>query len=455
MDVDHWCKQPTCVNLSAPDWKRIEIPVETDGQRSKCTVYNNPSDHNDTNFVECNAVATERAKSTIVSECNLVCHRHSLRMLDTAISMAGVLFSLVTSAYCGDYFGRRPVIPVCIAIALPANPLCCFARTYQLYMCTGAFTSGSTMSPYALILTILVESCSFARRPALLSLCVMTSLILAEACTTVLKRVPNVSWSFLQFMMAAPSYVLPIAFFLVHESPRWLIASRRLKAAERVKLPAAKSNGRPADCVTLLLRRVEQRLKAEESASATSTVVKDMTIVLRRRLVIMFGSSFSVIIAFYICIFYLRERRSTSEWPERASLLAKALACCLLLMVINRIDKTKLISTVFLILCSFCCFTSIAALTTAGEASLHIVADIILVLTLATASVGVVVNFVFVAELVPTTFGGFAICLLLAGGRLGGMLAALFSCSFMDRARGTCLLAGRQRGDCSVTPSNT
>ncbi|KAH9364209.1 hypothetical protein HPB48_016072 [Haemaphysalis longicornis] len=54
-DVDHWCKQPTGVNLSAHDWKRIAIPVETDGQRSKCTVYTNTSDRNDTNVVECNA----------------------------------------------------------------------------------------------------------------------------------------------------------------------------------------------------------------------------------------------------------------------------------------------------------------------------------------------------------------------------------------------------------------
>ncbi|KAH9364210.1 hypothetical protein HPB48_016071 [Haemaphysalis longicornis] len=428
-DVDHWCKQPTGVKLSAHDWKRIGIPVEADGQRSKCTVYTNPSDRNDTNVVECNAwdFDPERAKSTIVSEWNLVCHRRSLRMLAPAVSMAGALFSLVTSAYCGDYFGRRPVLLVCIAIALPATLLCCFARTYPLYVCTGFFISGCTMSPYALIVTILAESCSFARRPALLSLCVMTSLILAEACTTVLKRVPNLSWSFLQLMMAAPSFLLPIAYFLVHESPRWLIASRRLKAAERVMLDAAKSNGRPNDCVALLLRRVEQRIQAEESASTTSTVVKDMTRVMRRRLVIMLGSSFSVIIAFYVCFFSLTERRAASEWPEWASLGAKAIACCLLLMVINRIDKPRLIRSVFLILGSFCCLKSIAALSTAGTPSMHIVADVIVVLTLAAASVGVVLNIVFVAELLPTPFRGFAICILLAGGRLGGMLAALFS----------------------------
>ncbi|KAH9364208.1 hypothetical protein HPB48_016073 [Haemaphysalis longicornis] len=348
-------------------------------------------------------------------------------MLATAISMAGALFSLVTSAYCGDCFGRRPVILVCIAIALPAMVLCCFARTYLLYVCTGVFTSGCTMSPIRLIVTIMVESCSFARRPALLSLCVMTSVILADACFTVLKRVPNLSWSFLQLIMAAPSFLRPSAYFLVHESPRWLIASRRPKAAEGVMLAAAKSNGRTNDCVNLLLRRVEERLKADESASATSTVVKDITRVMRRHAAIMFGSSFSVIIAFHVCLFSLIERRSASEWAEWASLGAKALACCLLLMVINRIDIMRLISDVFLVLGSFCCLTSIAAIATAGVPSMHIVADIILVLTLAAASIGVVVNFDLVAELLPNPFRSFAICLVPAGGRLGGMLGALFS----------------------------
>ncbi|KAH9364207.1 hypothetical protein HPB48_016074 [Haemaphysalis longicornis] len=428
-DVDHWCKQPTGENLSELDWKRTAIPVEADGQRSKCTVYTNRSDHNDINVVECDAweFDPQGAKSTIVSEWNLVCHRRSLRTLAMAISMAGALASLVTSAYCGDYFGRRPVILVCIAVVLPATLLCCFTKTYPVYVCTRFFISGCTMSPCALIVTIMVESCSFARRPASLSLCAMTSLILADVCFAVLKRVPNLSWSFLQLMMAAPSFLLPIVFFLVHESPRWLIARRRLKDAERVMLAAAKLNGRPNDFVALLLRRVEQRLKAEESASANSTVVKDMMRVMRRRVVIMFGSSFSVIIAFYASLFSLTERYTASERLEWASLGAKALAACLLLIVINRIDKTRLISSVFLIIGSFCCLTSIAALTTVIEPSRYIVTDVILVLTLAASSVGVVVNFAFVSELLPTPFRGFAICLLLAGGRLGGMIGAILS----------------------------
>ncbi|KAH9364141.1 hypothetical protein HPB48_017636 [Haemaphysalis longicornis] len=341
--------------------------------------------------------------------------------------MAGALGSLVTSAYCGDYFGRRPVILGCIAVALPATLLCCLARTYPLYVCTRFFISGCTMSPAALIFTLLAESCSFARRPASLSMCVMTSLILADVCFTVLKGLRHLSWFLLQLIMVAPTFLLPMAFFLVNESPRWLIASRRLKEAECVMLSAAKLNGKENDCVALLLRRLEQRLKAEETAGITSTVANDMTRVMRRRVVIMFGSSFSVMMAYYAGLFSLAERRTASVWPERASLGVNALACCLMLIIINRIDKTRLIRSVFLILGSCCCFTSIAVLATASEPSMRVVTDVLLVLTQAASSVSVVVNFVFVAELLPTPFRCFAVCLLLAGGRLGGMVGALFS----------------------------
>ncbi|KAH9364058.1 hypothetical protein HPB48_016396 [Haemaphysalis longicornis] len=54
-EVNHWCRQHTGGNLSADAWRNISIPVDPDGRHSKCMVYANPGDPNDTKVIECDA----------------------------------------------------------------------------------------------------------------------------------------------------------------------------------------------------------------------------------------------------------------------------------------------------------------------------------------------------------------------------------------------------------------
>lgn len=252
-------------------------------------------------------------------------------------------------------------------------------------------------------------------------------LMLADTYFTILKQVPHLNWFFLQLIMVAPTFLLPVGFFLFAESPRWLIASRNLHAAERVMLSAAKLNGSRGDCMALLIERVEQRPHAEGGANVPTTGATEMTSVVRRRAVITFGSSFSVMMAYYSLLLSLPERRSTTPWVEWAPLGANALAYGLLLKLVNRIQRTRLITSAFIIVGILCSFASIAELTAAGDWTLNVVADIFLVLTLAACGLALVLNFVYVAELFPTPFRGVSACLVLPASRLGGMVGALFS----------------------------
>ncbi|KAH9364585.1 hypothetical protein HPB48_016137 [Haemaphysalis longicornis] len=425
-DVDHWCSQPMHVNLSASDWKRIAIPVEADGRHSRCTVYTNLSDPNDQEVVGCDAwdYAPERANSSIVSEWNLVCGRRLLKTLATPIYSAGAMVFLVTSGYCADRFGRRPVIVGCASGVMVATLGCCFAKSYPLYLCT-RFISGGALPLYAVAIVILLESCSFARRPASLSFCMLMGLMVSKSHFTILKLMPHLNWFLLQLFMIAPAFFLPFSLFLVVESPRWLIASRRLEAAGRVMLSAAKSNDAHHDCVALLLQRVRQRLLAEESKGATPTVATDMTRIVRRRAIIMFGSTFSVMMAYYSLLLFHAERRTSAPWAKLTSLGGYALAYCLLLKLVNRMDKTRLITGAFVILGSCCCLQSIGTVIAPSESPLHAIGDVTLELTLTACCVALVFNLVYVAELFPTPFRGTALCFMLAGGRLGATLGAL------------------------------
>ncbi|XP_077530947.1 solute carrier family 22 member 6-like [Haemaphysalis longicornis] len=428
-EVDHWCRQPNDVNLSADAWKSMAIPVEADGRHSRCTVYASLGDLNDTTVVECDSwhYDPERASSSIVPEWNLVCSRRLLKATATGVFMAGALGFLVLSGYCSDRFGRLPVVRGSAFVVMVATVGCCFGKTYLLYVVARFFASGSTFALYTVAGTILAESCSFASRPTFLSFSAMMGLMLAETFFAVLEQVPHLSWFLGQLVMVAPTLLVPAGFFLIGESPRWLIASRNLIAAESVMLAAAKANGAHQEYVALLLQRVQQRLQTKEGATSTSTDAADMARVQRRRAVIMFGSSFSVMIAFYSLLLYQVRREDAAAWMQWAPLCANAFAYFLLLKIINRMDKTRLITCAFLILGSFCCFLSAAMVATGGNSPFRLVRGLVLVMTQAACSVALVFNFVYVIDLFPTPTRGVTASLALASGRLGGMVGALIS----------------------------
>ncbi|XP_077530946.1 solute carrier family 22 member 6-like [Haemaphysalis longicornis] len=428
-EVDHWCRQPNDVNISSDAWKSMAIPVEADGRHSRCTVYASPGDLNDTTVVECDSwhYDPERASSSIVPEWNLVCSRRLLKAIATGVFMASSLGFLVLSGYCSDRFGRLPVVRGNAFVVMVATVGCCFAKTYLMYVVARVFVSGSTMSLFIVVGTILAESCSFASRPTLLSFSGLMGLMLAETFFAVLEQVPHLSWFLRQLVMVAPTLLVPAGFFLIAESPRWLIASRKLIAAESFMLAAAKANGAHQEPVALLLKRVQQRLQGEEGATSTSTVATNMARVVRRRAVIMFASSFSVMIAFYSLLLYQVRREDAAAWMQWGPLCANAFAYFLLLKIVNRMDKTRLITRAYVILGSLCCSLSVTMVAAGGKSPFRLVSDLVFVITQAVCSVAMIFNFVYVIDLFPTTTRGVAVSLAFAFGRLGGMVGALIT----------------------------
>ncbi|XP_072143751.1 solute carrier family 22 member 6-like [Dermacentor andersoni] len=90
-DVDHWCRQPPGLNMSTANWKSVAIPVEADGRFSRCLVYSNRGDRNDTVEVECDAwdYDAKHAHTTIVSRWNLVCRWRWLNTFAKIVHGAG------------------------------------------------------------------------------------------------------------------------------------------------------------------------------------------------------------------------------------------------------------------------------------------------------------------------------------------------------------------------------
>ncbi|KAH9366989.1 hypothetical protein HPB48_022311 [Haemaphysalis longicornis] len=359
--------QPNDVNISSDAWKSMAIPVEADGRHSRCTVYASPGDLNDTTVVECDSwhydpeTREQQHRPRVepsVQPAFTKDYRHR-RLHGQFVGFPGTLGLLLRPL--------RP--PTCrpglyAFVVMVATVGCCFAKTYLMYVVARFFVSGSAMSLFINVGMILAESCSFASRPTLISFSRPPS-----PCS---KQVPHLSWFLRQLVMVAPTLLVPAGFFLIAESPRWLIASRKLIAAESFMLAAAKANG----------AHQEPRLQGEEGATSTSTVATNMARVVRASGGDHVRSSFSVMIAFYSLLLY---------------------------QIVKPYDKTRLITRAYVISGSLCCSLSVAMIAAGGKSPFRLVSDLVFVITQAVCSVAMIFNLPF------------------AFGRVGGMVGALIT----------------------------
>ncbi|KAL1433554.1 hypothetical protein MTO96_012388 [Rhipicephalus appendiculatus] len=145
-DVDHWCKPPDGFNISAAEWKRIAIPMETDGRFSRCRVYDRckpPAEHdtsvnhqdidavtpaaelwysrcftdqdqdnNSTLAVPCEAwdYDPNTAESSAISTWNMVCDRRLMRLVLVSMQSFGSVVGLFLVGAFADFIGRKTVL---------------------------------------------------------------------------------------------------------------------------------------------------------------------------------------------------------------------------------------------------------------------------------------------------------------------------------------------------------
>ncbi|XP_077495591.1 solute carrier family 22 member 4-like [Amblyomma americanum] len=292
-ELDHWCKKPRDVNVSDDAWKSSAIPLEDDGRRSQCTVYASPDDHNDSAVVHCEQwdYDAEVAHTTIVSSWNLVCHRRWLLPLAIAVFMAGSLGFLVVGGAVADIIGRKLTILGATCVLMLAAFGGCFADTYLIYVSTRFFISGASCT-LCIISGVLVAEVSTNRHRAVhVSFSGIAGLWLGDAWFAVLREV-RLNWIALQFLMVAPTLLLPLGCAFIRESPRWLIARHKLKGAEAVVHEVARANGFPEDGASAFIERLRsQELEHAKASMATATGEFKSLItgtVLRRGMVVFF-----------------------------------------------------------------------------------------------------------------------------------------------------------------------
>ncbi|CAH1273884.1 SLC22A1 [Branchiostoma lanceolatum] len=178
--------------------------------------------------------------STIVTEYDLVCGRHWLKELGQSIFMLGVSAGGLISGLTSDRFGRRPTVLACIVLQLTAGLTAAFVKNYVTFLILRLLVGGAANGVFYTGLTLAMEVVGSSKRNAVgmtISLSWSVGIVFLGGLAYFLR-----DWWTLQLALALMSVPHLTYFWLLPESPRWLLSNNRAKKAKISIQKAAKMN---------------------------------------------------------------------------------------------------------------------------------------------------------------------------------------------------------------------
>ncbi|XP_037561162.1 solute carrier family 22 member 7 [Dermacentor silvarum] len=426
-NVDHWCKRPAKLNISTYAWKSEAIPVEADGRHSRCYVYADAGEQRGNytgDVVTCDEwdYDEKRAATSAVTTWNMVCHRRTLLTAVGVAQNAGAAVFLLVCGAASDLFGRMPVLVVSAAASFVTTLGGCLTANYVLYAAAQFVACGCVGVNSAVSLLVSFEVTVHKHRPLHLIFTATASFALADLWLLVVYSL-SVDWMLKQVVFLAPTLLLLVTFNIAQESPRWLVAKRKLDEAEAVMLNAAKANEFSLPGTAYLLDKVKleglkNRYRMARTSNAGSFLLDVFT--LRRRVIAMFAVQFSLTFAVYADTISMLARIDDAvgkgePWFPWAAHGVRLLSYASVYTSVARFGLVTVLSTVLALVGVIHCLLSFVVVFPSWAA----MGDALLVLSSGLVPMAVIVSIAYLMEVVPTAVRGGALGWALACGRVG------------------------------------
>uniref|UniRef100_A0A8C6LXR7 Major facilitator superfamily (MFS) profile domain-containing protein n=1 Tax=Nothobranchius furzeri TaxID=105023 RepID=A0A8C6LXR7_NOTFU len=287
----HQCSIPANSNLSQ-EWIQASIPVQVRTE-STCSRYelnlvkNLSAMGASTNWIQNHSLpglnsevlvptlnqeecedgwtySTEFYQSTVVTEFDLVCREQWKQPLTSLLFFLGGTCGCFISGQISDRFGRKPVLFGCIGMLSIFTVAAAFAQSWPVFAFCFFMLGVGQISGYVIVFVLGSEIFVGSTRIIFSTLWLNAGYALAMmlmSATAYLVR----SWRYLSLLMAVPGLACIPLWWLIPESPRWLVSCGCLNKADLIVRSAALENRVKAPSV--IFTTTEVRMSKTKSHS--------------------------------------------------------------------------------------------------------------------------------------------------------------------------------------------
>ncbi|XP_050391200.2 organic cation transporter protein [Patella vulgata] len=217
------------------------IPSINDGW-SKCTIYNYTEEGYEIE-VNCNKWVYDRSQylDTFMSQLNLVCGKEIYRSHANLVLFIGKLFGAIGMGIISDNIGRRKTLMMSLTLMTVSGITTAFSTELVSFLIGRFFVGIGSMSCFLISYVIGMEFVGPSKRK-LASNGFMLSWVMGLFLLGLLAYFIR-DWKNLTLVTSVPNIVFISYWWLLPESPRWLLSKGRYKEAEAIIRKAAKVNG--------------------------------------------------------------------------------------------------------------------------------------------------------------------------------------------------------------------
>ncbi|XP_037082089.1 organic cation transporter protein-like [Pollicipes pollicipes] len=275
-DVDHWCARPPAfANWTADQWKLYAIPTEKESKKTTyqtCMMYNVSYDvvpsgpaapaialdqlTNDS-LIACQSWPSgreggglitheydrSRFPDTAVSEFSLVCDRKGYVAHAQSTYMVGILLGAVLGGVCADWYGRRKTLLIFTVTFLIFGISAAFSNHVIVFMALRFCVAFSMMALFTTGFVYALESVGGSWRAILGISYEYTFAIGFMSLAGIAYGLKP--WMHLQLCIVIPAVLFFSFYFIIPESPRWLLSNGREEEARVIIEKICRTNDRP------------------------------------------------------------------------------------------------------------------------------------------------------------------------------------------------------------------
>ncbi|XP_070569258.1 organic cation transporter protein-like [Ptychodera flava] len=257
-ETDHWCYVPelakyetNCTGEHVYDTcletvKNFSIPLEdvTDGcddtpVYSNCYRYYIIYQYND----KCDhgwRYDRSQYKSTVFQEFDLVCDRYYLGALTSSMYMVGRLLGAVLFGALSDKIGRLPTLLITLITLCGSGVACAFSPNIIAFSAFRLIIGAATTGSFLVAFVIVTELVGPSKRvfAGMVTQFYFSAGYMVFAGLAYFIR----DWWILQIVISAPYVILILMYWILPESPRWLLSTGRTERALKVIRKFEKGN---------------------------------------------------------------------------------------------------------------------------------------------------------------------------------------------------------------------